>query len=190
MTLFDFLSLENYVNVPSNSNKQKKCLNKNCFLLASWRSMTKKAGSGSISQRHGFADPDPLVRGMDPRIRIHSKMSWLRNTEIIYLYVMSIICPGSWVAGWWSYRVAWAARWESSWTKTRAGAGPPFASSTPVNFCTSHTRIYVILLAQARTIWTENQGTGKKQIFIHPPPVPVFASLDLVRSFRHLPLIF
>jgi hypothetical protein len=25
-------------------------------------------------------DPDPLVRGMDPRIRIHSKMSWIRNT--------------------------------------------------------------------------------------------------------------
>ncbi len=27
VTLFDFLSLENYVNVPSKSNKQKKCLN-------------------------------------------------------------------------------------------------------------------------------------------------------------------
>jgi hypothetical protein len=26
-------------------------------------------------------DPDPLVRGMDPRIRIHSKMSWIRNTD-------------------------------------------------------------------------------------------------------------
>jgi hypothetical protein len=25
-------------------------------------------------------DPDPLVRGMDPRIRIHSKMSWIWNT--------------------------------------------------------------------------------------------------------------
>jgi hypothetical protein len=30
----------------------------------------------------GLLDPnsDPLVRGMDPRIRIHSKMSWIRNT--------------------------------------------------------------------------------------------------------------
>jgi hypothetical protein len=35
VTLFHFLSLENYVNVPSNSNKQKQCLNKNSFLLAS-----------------------------------------------------------------------------------------------------------------------------------------------------------
>ncbi len=26
-------------------------------------------------------DPDPLVRGMDPRIRIHPKMSWIRNTS-------------------------------------------------------------------------------------------------------------
>ncbi len=26
----------------------------------------------------------PLVRGMDPRIRIHSKMSWIRNSEHIY----------------------------------------------------------------------------------------------------------
>ncbi len=27
--------------------------------------------------------PDPLVRGMDPRIqiRIHTKMSWIRNTD-------------------------------------------------------------------------------------------------------------
>jgi hypothetical protein len=24
--------------------------------------------------------PDPLVRGMNPRIRIHTKMSWIRNT--------------------------------------------------------------------------------------------------------------
>ncbi len=24
--------------------------------------------------------PDPFVRGTDPRIRIHSKMSWIRNT--------------------------------------------------------------------------------------------------------------
>jgi hypothetical protein len=28
--------------------------------------MTKKAGSGSISQRHGSADPDPLQYVMDP----------------------------------------------------------------------------------------------------------------------------
>jgi hypothetical protein len=25
-------------------------------------------------------DPDPLVRSMDPRIRIHPKMSWIPNT--------------------------------------------------------------------------------------------------------------
>ncbi len=25
-------------------------------------------------------NPDPLVRGLDPRIRIHTKMLWIRNT--------------------------------------------------------------------------------------------------------------
>ncbi len=31
----------------------------------------------------GLVDPDPLVRGMDPRIqiRIHTKMSWIRNLD-------------------------------------------------------------------------------------------------------------
>jgi alkyl hydroperoxide reductase subunit AhpC len=33
--------------------------------------MTKIAESG----------PDPLVRGLDPRLRIHTKMSWIRNTD-------------------------------------------------------------------------------------------------------------
>ncbi len=29
-------------------------------------------------------NPDPLVRGMDPKIRIqiHPKMSWIRNTDL------------------------------------------------------------------------------------------------------------
>jgi hypothetical protein len=32
------------------------------------------------NSRIRIQDPDPLVRGMDPRIRIHPKMSWIRNT--------------------------------------------------------------------------------------------------------------
>jgi hypothetical protein len=27
-------------------------------------------------------DPDPLVRCMDSRIRIHPKISWIRNTDL------------------------------------------------------------------------------------------------------------
>jgi hypothetical protein len=47
--------------------------------------MTKIAGSGSrirIQDPDPNPDPDSLVRGMDPliRIRIHPKMSWIRNT--------------------------------------------------------------------------------------------------------------
>ncbi len=33
-------------------------------------------------------NPDPSVRGMDPRIRIHNKMSWIRNTgnqTVVYI---------------------------------------------------------------------------------------------------------
>ncbi len=58
--LFDFLSLINDKNVPSKIYKQKNFFLIS-FLLVSWRSMTKIAGSqsGSISQRHGSADPDP-----------------------------------------------------------------------------------------------------------------------------------
>jgi hypothetical protein len=59
-------SLENYVNVPSKSNKQKNLFKNIVFLLASWRSVTKI--------------PDPLVRGMDPRIRILTKMSRIHYT--------------------------------------------------------------------------------------------------------------
>jgi hypothetical protein len=28
-------------------------------------------------------DPDPLVRGRDPRIRIRTKMSWIHNTGFL-----------------------------------------------------------------------------------------------------------
>ncbi len=37
------------------------------FLLVFWRSVTKTAGSGSICQRHGSADPDPYQTVMDPQ---------------------------------------------------------------------------------------------------------------------------
>jgi hypothetical protein len=33
-------------------------------------------------------DPDPLARGMDPRIRIHNKMSWIRNTAKYHCEVL------------------------------------------------------------------------------------------------------
>ncbi len=66
--LLDFLSLKNDVNVPSKSNKQKNFAKKIILLLASWRSMMKSAGSGSIRQRHGSKnpDPDPQQNVMDP----------------------------------------------------------------------------------------------------------------------------
>ncbi len=38
-------------------------------------------------------DPDPLVRGMDPRIRIHPKLSWRRNTVFNSVFLYSYISP-------------------------------------------------------------------------------------------------
>jgi hypothetical protein len=35
------------------------------------------------NSRVRIQDPDPLVRGMDSRIQIHTKMSWIRNTAFI-----------------------------------------------------------------------------------------------------------
>ncbi len=71
--------------LPSKSNKQKNFFEIS-FLLASWRPMTKIADP----------DPDPLVRGMDPGIRIwiHTKISWIRNTDSNYNITWWISCRG------------------------------------------------------------------------------------------------
>jgi hypothetical protein len=61
-----FLSLKYYVNVPSKSRKTFFLL---IFVLKVNDKRTGseyKSGSGSISQRHGSADPDPHQNFMDP----------------------------------------------------------------------------------------------------------------------------
>jgi len=75
--LYDFLFLKNDANVPSKSNEPKKM-----DFFASWRLLTKRAGSGSDSQRYGSADPDPY------------KLSQIRNTgidpEFFFIYTVRI----------------------------------------------------------------------------------------------------
>jgi hypothetical protein len=69
--LFDFLPLKNYVKVPSKSKMQKNFFKKLVFcwhLEGQWWKL-----------KDLDPHPDPLVRGMDPRIRIHTKMSWIRK---------------------------------------------------------------------------------------------------------------
>jgi hypothetical protein len=66
LRLHDFLSSKNDVNVSSKSNEKKK-LDKNYLLLVSWRSLTKRAGSGSVSQGYGSADPDLYQNVTDPQ---------------------------------------------------------------------------------------------------------------------------
>jgi hypothetical protein len=60
----------------------KKEISKKLLLLTSWRSLTKKAGSGSesISQRYGSADPDPYQDFMVPQ---HWKKPWNRGRPTI-----------------------------------------------------------------------------------------------------------
>ncbi len=83
MTLFDFLSLKNDENVASKSNKQKKLCTKNLF-FAGILKVNDENSRIWIQDPDPYPDPDPLVRGMDPgiRIRIYPKMSWIRNTAL------------------------------------------------------------------------------------------------------------
>jgi hypothetical protein len=69
VTLYDFLSLKNDVNVPSKRNKHKN-FKKIIFwwhLQGHWR-------------KEQDPEPDPLVKDTDPRIRIRIQMSRIRNT--------------------------------------------------------------------------------------------------------------
>jgi hypothetical protein len=63
VTSLCLFSLKNYVNVPSKSNIQQKF----CWRLEGhWRKYAG-SGSGSLSERHGSADPDPYKNFMDPQ---------------------------------------------------------------------------------------------------------------------------
>ncbi len=76
--LYDLLSLKNYVNVAPKSNEQKNVEQKiifGCHFEGHWRKYQDPEPGPN-------PDPDPLVRGMDPRIRIHAKISWIRNTAL------------------------------------------------------------------------------------------------------------
>ncbi len=87
--LYDFLFLKNDVNVPSKSNKQKNS-GKNCFLLESWRSMTKIAGSlaGSISQRHGSGNPGPYQDVTDPQhCSFTTIFKWCTLSLVIWILI-------------------------------------------------------------------------------------------------------
>ncbi len=92
--IFDFLSLKNVVNVFSNSNKQKNFF-KISFLLVSWRSMTKIAGSGSESgsisqrQRSGDSDPDPHQNVMDPQHWLEQYASTV--VICVYIYIFFVV---------------------------------------------------------------------------------------------------
>jgi hypothetical protein len=63
---------------------QKVISRKNCVKNKFFDGILKVKDDSRI--RIQDPDPDPLVRGMDPRIRIriHPKMSWIRNTSTYF----------------------------------------------------------------------------------------------------------
>jgi hypothetical protein len=77
VTLFEFLSLKNDVNVASKSHKQKKIVLKHLF-FADILKVNDENRRIRIQDPDPDPNPDPLVRGMNPRIRIriHPKMLW------------------------------------------------------------------------------------------------------------------
>ena len=62
LTFYEFISLKNDVNIALKSYKQRTFKTKK-------RSLTKiaRSGSGSVSQRYGFANPDPYQNVTDPQ---------------------------------------------------------------------------------------------------------------------------
>jgi hypothetical protein len=75
VALFDFLSLKNDVKHLQKVISRKNCV-KNLYF----------AGNLKVNDENSRIDPDPdpLVRGMDLRIRIriHPIISWIRNTGL------------------------------------------------------------------------------------------------------------
>ncbi len=74
--------------------------------MASWRSMTKK-GSGSISQRHGSANPDPLQNVMDPQHWWEVMFSAVRIKYFISAVFVRVRSEEQWSPPWWAGLSAW-----------------------------------------------------------------------------------
>ncbi len=55
-------------------------LNPGLLRTSHWQPFISSTDEDASYPSPVLADPDSLVRGMDPRIRIHTKMPWIRNT--------------------------------------------------------------------------------------------------------------
>jgi hypothetical protein len=53
------------------------------------------SGSGTVAQSYGSEDPDTLVKGTDPRIRIRTKISRIRITDRKTVVVVDLDRVGS-----------------------------------------------------------------------------------------------
>ncbi len=77
VTFFGLFIFENDENVPSKSNKQKNCLNQFFVGILKVNAENSRFRFQDPDPNPGLntgPNPDPLIRGMDPRIRIHQNV--------------------------------------------------------------------------------------------------------------------
>ncbi len=82
--VYDFLSLKKDVNVALKSNNRKMSKKDNFHLFSCHLEGHLRTDLALESD----PNPDPLVRGMDPRVRIRTKMSRIPNTGFAGQYVI------------------------------------------------------------------------------------------------------
>jgi hypothetical protein len=107
-------------------------------------------------------DPDPLVRGMDPRIRIHSKISWIRNTgshnfRIRLNMRIFVDCGGVTVR---------AIRLDGAW-REREGKGPIllfFSVNGSGHFCGMAQMLSGVDYNSSAGVWAQDKWKGELHI--------------------------
>jgi hypothetical protein len=70
--------------------QQKETLGKKQFFIGVLRYIAKIAGSGSISQRHGSADPDPYQNVTDPQHYFREPKSY--KNKLLMLEGFTLAC--------------------------------------------------------------------------------------------------
>ncbi len=141
--------------------------------MASWRSMTKIAGSGSasgsISQRHGSADPDP---DPDPHQNVMDPQHWERvylssQQELRYIATLYVM-----VIGW----EGWACTTQPH--QPMMGCTPEIGNRHSV--CTLWSgppNIYILLIRILRTLILKIEHTW--QTFIFPYVVKISLKIEI-----------
>ncbi len=138
--------------------------------MASWRSMTKMARSGSesgsksISQRHGSADPD-----QDPRIRIRIR-TWYQN----------VMDPLHWYSEWMHHNSSW--RWQG------AALRKTLEEDDKSLLMFLHDVHFFCPLKLLRLLYLQVRNNGSRQVDIPNRKLTGFSARIAVFSSTHVPV--